>query len=244
VNLLRAASKLPGSKLGVRVREHTNMPRHKDQKRIIRNRMKKTGESYTTARARVIAKTPPAQPKIDHAKLAGMSDAKISGKTGRTWQEWTRTLDADGAATMSHRDIATLVHSKHSVGDWWAQTVTVGYERIKGLRERGQRRSGEYEATKSRTFDVPIDALFDAWADDTVRRKWLGLNTAVRTATKPKSMRLQWPDGTIIAINFMAKGRDKSAVALAHTKLPTRVAADEAKTYWSARLDALGKELV
>ena len=215
------------------------MPRHKDQKRIIRSRMKKTGESYTTARAHVIAKTQPAQPKIDHAKLAGMSDAKISGKTSRTWREWTRTLDADGAAAMSHRDIATLVHSKYAVGDWWAQTVTVGYERIKGLRQRGQRRSGEFEATKSRTFGVPVNALFDAWADDTARRNWLGLNAAVRTATKPRSMRLQWPDGTIIAVNFTAKGRDKSAVALAHTKLRRKAEADEAKTFWAARLDVL-----
>ena len=219
------------------------MPRHKDRKRIIRNRMKKTGESYTAARAHVIARTqpklPPA-PKIDHAALAGMSDVKIAEKTGRTWREWTRVLDADGAAAMKHRDIAALVHGKHSVGDWWAQTVTVGYERIKGLRERGQRRSGEYEATKSRTFGVPVSTLFEAWADGTARRKWLGgVDAVVRTATAPKSMRLRWPDGTIVAVYFTAKGRNKSSVALAHTKLRDKVQADEAKTYWTARLDAL-----
>jgi hypothetical protein len=220
------------------------MPRDKDRKRIIRSRMKKTGESYTAARVHVIGKSQPRPSPartIDHAKLAGMSDEKIAARTGRTWQEWTRAPDADGAATMAHRDIAALVHGKHSVGDWWAQTVTVGYERIKGLRERGQRRSGAYEATKSRTFAVPVSALFDAWRDETARRRWLdGARAVVRTATAPKSMRLQWPDGTIIAVNFTAKGRDKSAVALAHTKLPSRAAAEEAKTYWTARLDALG----
>jgi hypothetical protein len=224
------------------------MPRDKDRKRIIRGRMKKTGESYTAARANILSKTarePSSAPAIDYAALAGMSDAKISGKTGRTWQEWTRALDREGAAAMAHRDIATLVHEKYNVGDWWTQTVTVGYERIKGLRERGQRRGGEYEATKSRTFAVPVDALFDAWADERSRRKWLvGVDPTVRTATAPKSMRLKWPDGTTIVVNFTRKGRDKSVVALAHTKLPTKAAAEEAKTFWATRLDALETLLV
>ena len=217
------------------------MPRNKDLKRIIRKRMKKTGESYTASRAHVISRAQVKQPSrtVAYAALAGMSDDKIAAKTGRTWQEWTRVLDADGAAAMPHRDIATVVHEKHRVGDWWAQTVTVGYERIKGLRERGQRRGGAYEATKSKTFNVSVNALFHAWADDATRRRWLGIETVVRTATAPKSMRLQWPDGAIVAVGFTPKGASKSMVALAHTKLPDRSASDKAKKYWTDRLDAL-----
>lgn len=222
------------------------MTRNKDQKRIIRTRMKKTGESYTAARAQILSKPSVKNPrpvKVDHAALAGMSDDKVAQKTGHTWREWTTLLDADKASAMRHRDIATLVHEKHGVGEWWTQTVTVGYERIKGLRDRGQRRGGGYETTKSRTFNVPVDALFKAWADDRIRREWIGAKTSVRTATAPKSMRLQWPDGTIIAVNFMAKGSVKSAVALAQTKLPSKIAADEARREWTARLDGLASVL-
>ena len=223
------------------------MPRDKDRKRIIRERMKKTGESYTTARAHVLSKKPsnrPAAPARDLASLAGMKDDAIAAKTGRTWRQWVRALDADGAAAMPHREIAEIVHKKHRVGDWWAQSVTVGYERIKGLRERGQRRNGTYEATKSRTFNVPVNTLFDAWADETARRRWLdGVKAVVRTARAPKSMRLQWPDGTLVAVGFMAKGHGKSAVALAHTKLRDRAASGNAKEYWTGRLDALGSLL-
>jgi hypothetical protein len=222
------------------------MPRNKDRKRVIRERMKKTGESYTAARAQVLSKAtikqPPA-PSVDHAALAGMSDDKIAEKTGRTWIEWVRVLDTDKASTLPHRGIAALVHGKHRVADWWAQAVTVGYERIKGLRERGQRRSGAYETTKSRTFDVPVTALFRAWADDQTRRRWLGGESSVRTATAPKSLRLQWPDGTIVAVNFTAKGPKKSAVALAHTKLRSKGAADDARKHWTDRLDTLGSML-
>ena len=65
----------------------------------------------------------------------------------------------------------------------------------------------------------------------------------LRTATAPKSMRLGWNDGGIIAINFMTKGRSKSAVALSHTKLPDKATAERLKKYWGERLDALGQML-
>jgi len=58
-----------------------------------------------------------------------------------------RLLDADNAAALPHREIAALVHEKHGVGSWWTQMVTVGYERLKGLRDRGQQRSGAYEVS-------------------------------------------------------------------------------------------------
>jgi hypothetical protein len=239
----------------------------KDRKRIIRARMEKTGESYTAARAQILTRTKPkpietlaavppqavppqavlsravpqvTEPPIDYAALAGMSDDKVSAKTGRTWQEWMRVLDADGAAKIAHREIAVLVSEKHGVGDWWSQTVTVGYERIKGLRDRGQRRDGAYEAGRTKTFDVPVKTLFDAWASDTMRRRWLkGVKTTVRTATSPKTVRLQWPDNTIVVIGITPKGDTKSVVSVVHTKLPDKAASDAVKKEWTTHLDAL-----
>jgi len=218
------------------------MPRDKDRKRIIRARMKKTGESYTAARAHVLSKAQPTPSSraVDYAALAGMSDAVIAAKTGHTWREWERMLDSDNAAAMSHRDIARLVHEKHGVGPWWTQMLTVGYERIKGLRERGQRRDGAYEASKSKTLNVPVDVAFEAWVDRKTRRRWLrGVEPRVRTATASKSMRLSWTDGTIVAVWFQAKGRAKSVVGVQHTKLPDRAAVARVKQEWATHLDAL-----
>ena len=162
-------------------------------------------------------------------------------KTGFDWAHWVETLDGHGAEKMAHRDIAALVNEKYKVDGWWSQSVTVGYERIKGLRAIGQRRDGTYEAGKSRTFNVPVKTLFDAWADAGVRKRWLtGATVKVRTATSPKSIRLGWPDGSIVAVGFEAKGPSKSMVALAHTKLADRDTADRLKEYWSEQLDALG----
>jgi hypothetical protein len=130
------------------------MPIQKDLKRLVRSRMKKTGEAYTAARLQVLRKR---EPPVSYADVAGMSDAVVNKKTGRAWAEWVR-VDEARAVEMPHREIAQFVSSL-GTPSWWTQMVTVGYERIRGLREKGQRRGGLYEAGKSRTFNVPIETL-------------------------------------------------------------------------------------
>ncbi len=222
------------------------MPRNKDLKRLVRARMKKTGEAYTAALSKI--KTRPRKAaisaKIDYAEIAGMSDEKIKAKTGCDWERWVHALDRHKAAAMPHREIAALISEKYKVPGWWTQTVAVGYERIKGLRVKGQRRDGTYEAGKSRTFEVPVEKLFDAWADARVRRRWLDTDDVkVRTKTSPRTMRLGWPDGTIVVAGFTPKSKSKSSVALAHTRLRDRGSSERLKKYWADRLDALGEVL-
>jgi hypothetical protein len=229
------------------------MTKNKDLKRVVRDRMRKTGEAYTAARAQILKKrttqkrtakqvAASAVQANNFAAIAGMpGDEAIREKTGRTWEEWVRTLDAHDATKMRHRDVAVLVNEKYGVDGWWSQSVTVGYERIKGLRAPGQRLNGTYETNKSRTYNVPVETLFDAWNDASTRNRWLdAAGVKVRTATVHKSMRLGWSDGSIVAVGFMSKGKTKSAVALGHTKLPDKATADRLKKYWTERLDALG----
>jgi hypothetical protein len=223
------------------------MPTNKDFKRLVRGRMQKTGEAYTTARAHLLAQKPAAAVRpaaIDYAKLAGRSDAVLKDKTGCTWKRWVKALDHAQAYTWSHREIATYVHEKYKMPGWWAQTVTVGYERIKGLRAVGQRRDGSFEASKSRTFAVPLVRLYRAFHDSRTRARWLpGVDLTVRTATRGKSMRITWPDRTSVEVGFTSKGPAKSQVALSHVKLPDRAAQTRVKQYWADRLDAL-KEIL
>jgi uncharacterized protein YndB with AHSA1/START domain len=215
------------------------MTTQKDLKRHIRGRMKKTGESYTAARLQVLRKQ---QPPIDYAARAGMSDAKVQEKTGRTWMQWVRVLDDIDAVKMPHREIARHVSSLGTPA-WWTQTVTVGYERIRGLRDRGQRRGGAYEASKSRTFAVPAAALFNAFANARTRRRWLPAGITVRSATPPKRMRIAWDDGTPVQIGFFSKAAAKTVVAVQHQKLKDRDAAERMKRAWASHFDRLGEIL-
>jgi hypothetical protein len=222
------------------------MPTDKDLKRLVRARMSKTGEAYTTARSNLLArkqsKPAPraAEPVPDYAKLAGMSDATIAAKTGCNWERWVRALDHVGAHEWSHRAIAAYVHEKYKVPGWWTQMVTTGYERIKGLRAIGQRRAGGYEASKSKVFAVPVGRLYRAFHDARTRRRWLpDVKFTVRTSTPNKTMRVTWPDGTSVEIYFVSLGPAKSQLAVQHGKLPDEAAADRVKAYWAERLGAL-----
>ena len=193
--------------------------------------------SAHTLRARAATKQASPAVQRDYAARAGKADDVVKEKTGRTWREWVRVLDADKASALSHREIAVLVSQKHGVPDWWSQTVTVGYERIKGLREIGQRRTGAFEAGKSCTVDVPVAAAYAAWADDSRRKQLLGgVEATVRTSSPSKSMRLQWTDGTIVIVGFTAKGPQKTSVSVVHTKLRDKAGAGRAKEYWGERL--------
>jgi hypothetical protein len=206
--------------------------------------MEKTGESYTSARVQLLRKQPSPSP-IDYGKLAGMSDAAVKAKTGCNWERWVWALDRVNAYEWPHRMIADYVHEKYKVPGWWTQTVTVGYERIKGLRAIGERRGGGFEANKSKVFPVPLARLYRSFSDTRARRRWLGgVALTVRTATRHKSMRISWPDGTSVEVYFIGKGAAKSQVAIQHRKLADKAAATTLKEFWAERLAALAEVLM
>jgi hypothetical protein len=227
------------------------MPKQKDLKRLVRERMQKTGEAYTSARARLLEKKPAARkpaaspraspPGPDLAALAGMSDASVAKKTGRTWKEWVAVLDRAGAAAKTHAEIAALLSTEHGVPDWWSQMVTVGYERIRGLRERGQRLDGSYDVNKSKVYPVPLAELWTAF----VRcERWLGgAKLRMSKATKHKSMRMRWTDDTPVEVQFTPKSPERTQLTLQHRNLATREDAQRQRRFWTERLAALASVL-
>src|SRR2546430_602772 len=79
------------------------MTRHQSFKRLVRTRMAKTGESYTAARATLLAaREPDAGPR----PALATSDEMIRQRTGRGWEEWFDLLDEAGLAERPHPDIA------------------------------------------------------------------------------------------------------------------------------------------
>lgn len=174
-------------------------------------------------------------------KLAGMSSAAVKAKTGKTWTEWGRTLDAAGAKKMAHAAIAKLLHEVHGVGDWWAQMVTVGYERLRGLRTRHQKSDGKFSASASRTVGVGIASLYQAWADEERRAGWLSdKKLTLRGAQLNKSVRFN--HGAVsaaVVVMFYAKGAEKSMVTVEHNKLSSTAEVQRWKAEWKKRLDRM-----
>jgi uncharacterized protein YndB with AHSA1/START domain len=233
------------------------MPTNKDFKRLVRQRMQKTGESYTAARAHLISRRPSraaaptaaphvAKPPaaVAYAELARLSDAAVKKATGCTWERWVKTLDHHQAFRWPHRHIARFVRETYKTPPWWTQMVVVGYERIKGLRAVGQARGGGYRVSKRRVFAVPVGRLYRAFSSAAVRRRWLpGLDLRVRSARQDRSLRITWSDGTSVEVLFTEKGVLKSQVALEHGRLADQSVAARTRSFWTERLDALARML-
>jgi uncharacterized protein YndB with AHSA1/START domain len=97
----------------------------------------------------------------------------------------------------------------------------------------------------SRTVAVPVERLFEAFTDESLRERWLpGADLRVRTATAPRTARYDWEDGsTRVIVGFEAAGDAKSRVALSHERLPDADTADEMKSWWRERLTELKARL-
>lgn len=206
-------------------------------KRLVRARMDKTGESYTAARAMLLAAD---EPKETARPRLATSDTEIRRRTGRGWEEWFDVLDEWGAARRTHAEIARWLREEHGVAGWYSQSITVGYERARGLRAPGEHADG-FAVTASKTVAVPVERLFDAFDDRALLERWLpGADLRLRTATAPKSARYDWEDGsTRVIVGFDDLGETKSRVALSHERLPDADTADGMKTWWRERLTVL-----
>ena len=219
------------------------MTRQKSFKRLVRTRMEKTGESYTAARAVLLAAV--ASASSEPPPLIA-SDAKIRERTGLGWEEWFDRLDEFGAADLSHRDIARWVAQQLDIEPlvWEAQAVTYSYERARGKRVIGQRTDG-FTITASKTVAVPVDQLYDAFVDERLRQQWLpDGELRERTATKPKSARFDWGAGeTRVHVVFDAKADARSTASLQHSRLVDADRADQMKAYWRERLTSLRSQL-
>lgn len=216
------------------------MPKQKDLKRVVRTRMQKTGESYTTARLHLVKKQAPAEVPPDYAAIARLSDASVKKATGCEWQKWVFVLDKAGGTEMSHPELVAHIHEKYKTPGWWTQMVAVGYERIRGLRASGQQRSGDWSISKSKTIAAPLAKLYAACSNARRRALWLtGVKVIVRGATTNKSMRLRWEDGSPVDVGFYAKGTGKSQIVIDHRKLPSKEEADRLRAFWGQRLEAL-----
>ena len=219
----------------------------KSFKRLVRARMTKTGESYTTARARLLAGVQEASGEEDFPQLAA-SDDRIRERTGRGWQEWFDLLDSWGAESMDHaalvRGVAEVL-GRHGLA-WDVQAVTTSFERARGRRVVGERIGGDgIVASASKTIAVGAEEVFMAFVDPSRRAGWLpDVVLSERTTSKPHTARFDVGDGTsrlLVAVD--AKAPEKSTVVVEQSRLADADERDARKVYWRRALATLKAEL-
>ena len=214
------------------------MTRDKAQKRATRARMAKTGERYTAARRHAV------QPKEEiRADVLGQTDANVRKNTGRGWRDWLRILDAWGATGHKHKDIVGFLMEEHDVPGWWAQSITTGFERARGMRAKHQTVAGSFQVSVSKTFPIGVTKLFKAFTEAPQRVRWLERGTLkARTTIRNRTARFDFRDGTSrVVAYFDPKDRSKTTVTVMHEKLPDAEAVEAMRTMWKERLKRLGE---
>ena len=229
------------------------MPTQKVFKQRVRARMTKTGESYTAARHQLLKKAaepatpPPAAESTDPAVAAETtqqtdnltSDEAMVRATGRGHDEWFALLDARGATERKHPEIAGWLREMNVPG-WWAQNITVAYERARGMRARYQQADG-FTISVTRSVDVPPAKALAAFTSASLRRRWLPDAPMRERPTKAKlTARFDWSDpASRVVVTIIPKTPDKSTVAVGHEQLPDAESAERLKAAWRASLGDL-----
>jgi hypothetical protein len=217
------------------------MTRQRSFKRLVRARMEMTGERYAAARAALLAAS---EPTLTDAPTLTVSDEVIRRRTGRGWEEWFDLLDDWGAIAKPHREIARWLQSEHAVDGWSSQSITVSYERARGRRAVGETANG-FTVSAQKTVAVPVERLYEAFADPSLRAQWLpDAELRERALAKPKSARFDWGDGESRVVAWLEpKGDAKSTASIQHERLPDGRQAERMKAYWRERVAHLKEVL-
>lgn len=215
-------------------------------KRRIRERMARTGERYGAARRALL---PQASGTTRRAWIAqpAVDDDRVRTETGRGWDDWTDAILAGPGRDAGHTAIAAWLREEHGVDPWWAQSVTVGFERITGLRLPGQMPDGSFSVSRSRTLDGEAEVLRAAWEDDDTRGRILpgvAAERRSRPGVKVPRFAVSDEDGDQGVVSLLVEeARDRVKVVLTHERIADLVTAERWKAFWELWLDDLAASL-
>jgi hypothetical protein len=225
------------------------MTKQESFKRRVRARMEKTGERYAAARQALIeqADGPNNGPGVrTWISQPETSDDAVAAATGRGWDQWIDVIERWDGDGDDHAAVARYLEAEHGLHGWWAQTVTVGFERITGRRLPHQKADGTFAVSKSATVDLAADRLRSMLLDDTDRAELFpGHRTERRSKPTSKSIRIGFESGVaVIGLTSVGDGggtgdQARTKVTVQHEKLPDLDAVDRWREYWEQWMEAV-----
>jgi hypothetical protein len=245
------------------------MTRARALKQLIRARASKTGERYTTARRQVLkdlqSRSEPSilrlvsTPKrsVSGQARGSVSDQKALEKTGHGLDHWFGVLDRFGGVEKGHTAAARHLYDAHGVDGWYAQGITVAYERARGVRAVNQRRDGGFEVSVSKVVAADGAAVVKAFSEARRRSRWMSgvdaaLGKALATALKSTRFvvradgqgrfRYLW-DGTTVQFYLLPKPGGKVSVVVTNAKLKSAAMVEERRAQWRRALTSLASAL-
>ena len=166
-----------------------------------------------------------------------VADDAMLRATGKRHAEWFALLDAWGGTDHTHTEIARWLSETHGVPGWWTQSVTVSYERARGLRARHQMRDG-FSVSATKTVAATPERAFAAFTNARLRGRWLpGVQLRQRPTRAAWSARFDWSDPpSRVIVGVAPKGTDKTLVYVTHEQLPDAESGERLKRAWRESL--------
>lgn len=164
--------------------------------------------------------------------------------TGRSWEDWLKFLDGIDAHEMNHTEIASRIAETGLASGWWGQGITVAYEQHIGRRKPGQRASGTFEVSVTRTLAGSMDEALQRWRDLMDHRP--SIDSLAWTKPQEVSVKEKWrywrrplADGSRVVVTIGRKADGKTLLAVVHKKVADDADVTRWRAIWKAELQEL-----
>ena len=247
------------------------MTRARALKQAIRTRAARTGERYTTARRHILNSLAPvaavevpvqatasaAAPAATSKRSAPLSEKKIRERTGHGLDHWFDVLDRFDAVTKKHTATARHLRDAHGVDGWYAQSITVAYERARGVRAAKQRCDGDFEVSVSKMMAAAVPAIVKAMTSPRLRGRLSCVDpdlvpALARALAAPASKgfivradglgryRYRW-GSTMVQFYLVPKSSGKVSVVVTNMKLASGEMVEQRRRAWRDFLKSLAE---
>jgi hypothetical protein len=180
------------------------------------------------------------KPKAGDGWPPAIGDDKVKAATGRNWMGWFVILNRMKATSLPHREVARRLKEEHGAPAWWAQMITVSYERARGGRKTNERAGGTYAVNVTKVIPVGLAKLFAAATDPKMRKAWFPAGAFEETSkTENKYWRGTWKKTGKLEFGFYAKGNGKAQIALEIGKLASAEEVEKQRAAWKKAMEKL-----
>lgn len=191
--------------------------------------------------------------------LARTKSEALLRHTGKTWDQWIRILEKQGAQRWKYGEIVNFLVQQFEVSAWWSQIVTQGFEIKLGRRVEGRNQKGLYSVTLTKSIHVPAKTIWDWMVSDSGQNEWLrplsnfdflrgqefevegGFFGKIRSIKSPVRIRMSWQDAewtkpSIVQIWLLARPKGRATLVISHSDLPSARLRIHYRQYWQDHL--------
>ena len=193
-------------------------------------------------------------------------DSSVKSATGKSLDDWFKIIAKNSGEHSTHKDIADFLHEQFEITYWWAQEITVLYEKDIGRRITGQTQGGLFQVGVSKTFQHPTDTVWGFLTSPKGLKLIVGddpdpgriedlegsspSGTSYKMTTyKPFShIRMQWKlpywkSYSILQIRVTAKENSKTTLSFHQERLVDSDAREEMRRHWQETAEAMIRSL-